>query len=431
MDSSPKGPSSIHLGLNGCVAPSSSLITRCLYRLFDWVAWDGRIILLEKAIRTVPYGFLAVLFPVYLSQMGFDTVQIGIVLTLTVGTSAFYTFIASIVTDRLGRRRTLVFFAMTDAVAGGLLFISTSWWAPVVAGIAGNMSVGSGETGPYLSLDQAILPRTSDLKRRTLMFSLYNLVGYSASSGGSLLAGLPTYLGTGISGYRPLFLAYLVSGLLGMFLYSRLSKSVEQDPSKTSTRQVLSKDSRPIVYKMSALFSVDAFAGGFVGQSILSLYFFQRYRLDLTSLGLLFSAAQIVTAASFLLAARIAQRFGLINTMVFSHIPSNILLTAIAFAPTATVAVPLLLGRQSLSQMDVPTRQSYLMSVIPESDRTPAAGVTNVSRTTAQSVSPSLSGYAIANLWVGSPFLFAGTLKLLYDIVLYRSFHRAKPPQES
>ena len=176
MDSSPKGPSSIHLGLKGCVAPSSSLITRCFYRLFDWVAWDGRIILLEKGIRTVPYGFLAVLFPVYLSQLGFDTVQIGIVLTLTVGTSAFYTFIASIVTDRLGRRRTLVFFAMTDAVAGGLLFISTSWWAPVVAGIAGNMSVGSGETGPYLSLDQAILPRTSDLKRRTLMFSLYNLL---------------------------------------------------------------------------------------------------------------------------------------------------------------------------------------------------------------------------------------------------------------
>src|SRR5213596_2037714 len=420
MDSSPKGPSSIHLGLKGCVGPSSNLIARCFYRLFDWVAWDGRIILLEKGIRTVPYGFLAVLFPVYLSQLGFDTVQIGIVLTLTVGTSAFYTFIASIVTDRLGRRRTLVFFAMTDAVAGGLLFISTSWWAPVVAGIAGNMSVGSGETGPYLSLDQAILPRTSDLKRRTLMFSLYNLVGYSASSGGSLLAGLPTYLGTGISGYRPLFLAYLISGLVGMFLYSRLSKNVEQDPLKKSTRQILSKDSRPIVYKMSALFSVDAFAGGFVGQSILSLYFFQRYRLDLTSLGLLFSAAQIVTAASFLLAARIAQRFGLVNTMVFSHIPSNILLTAIAFAPTAAVAVPLLLGRQSLSQMDVPTRQSYLMSVIPESDRTPA-----------QSVSPSLSGYAIANLWVGSPFLFAGTLKLLYDIVLYRSFHRARPPQES
>src|SRR5438094_10458922 len=160
MDSSPKGPSSIHLGLNGCVAPSSSLITRCFYRLFDWVAWDGRIILLEKGIRTVPYGFLAVLFPVYLSQLGFDTVQIGIVLTLTVGTSAFYTFIASIVTDRLGRRRTLVFFAMTDAVAGGLLFISTSWWATVVAGIAGYISIRSGECGPYLSLDPTMLPRT-------------------------------------------------------------------------------------------------------------------------------------------------------------------------------------------------------------------------------------------------------------------------------
>ncbi len=182
---------------------------------------------------------------------------------------------------------------------------------------------------------------------------------------------------------------------------------------------------------MSALFSVDAFAGGFVGQGILSYFFYQRYHLDLASLGLVFSAAQIVTAASFLIAARIAKWIGLINTMVFTHIPSNILLTAIPFAPTATPAVILLLCRQSLSQMDVPTRQSYLMSAVQESDRTPAAGFTNVSRSTAQSISPSLSGYAIANLWLGSPFIFAGTLKLLYDVMLYRSFHRARPPQES
>jgi len=399
--------------------------------LLDWVAWDGRIILLEKVVRTIPYGFLAVLFPVYLSQLGFDAFLIGIILTITVATSAGYTFVTSFVADRLGRRRTLIFFAITDAIAGGLLLSSAAWWAPIAAGIVGNMSVGSGETGPFLSLDQAILPRTADLKRRTMTFSLYNLIGYSSLSAGSLLAGLPSYLGPGVTGYRPLFLAYLLSGLLGALLYSRLSDKIEQDPSTAATRRVLSRESKAIVYKLSALFSVDAFAGGFVGQSILSYFFYQRYHLDLASLGLVFSAAQIVTATSFLIAARIAKWIGLINTMVFTHIPSNILLTAIPFAPTATPAVILLLCRQSLSQMDVPTRQSYLMSMVQEGDRTPAAGLTNVSRSTAQSISPSLSGYAISNLWLGSPFIFAGTLKLLYDVILYRKFHGARPPQES
>ena len=396
----------------------------------DWISRDGRILLVEKIVRTIPYGFLAIIFPVYLSQLGFNAFLIGVVLTLTVATSAFYTFVASFVTDRLGRRRSLAFFALADAAAGALLFFSASWWAPVAAGVVGNMSVGSGETGPFLSLDQAILPKTADLKRRTATFSLYNLIGYASLSAGSFLAGIPRLLGSDISSYRPLFLGYLASGLLGAVLYSRLSKRVEQEQT-SGIRRVLSKESRLIVYRMSALFSVDAFAGGFVGQSILTYYFYVRYSLDLGSLGLIFSAAQIVTAASFLLAARIAQRVGLVRTMVFSHIPSNLLLIAIPFAATAGPAVALLMCRQSLSQMDVPTRQSYLMSIVPEADRTAAAGFTNVSRTTAQSISPSISGYTIAEVWLGAPFVFAGALKILYDVAMYRSFSQAKPPQES
>ncbi len=395
-----------------------------------WMTRNGKIILVEKAVRTVPYGFLGVLFAVYLSQLGFDAILIGIVLTLTTASSAFYTFVASLAADRLGRRRTLIFFALTDAVAGALLLLSTSWWAPVAAGIVGNMTVGAGEVGPYLTLEQAILPKTSDFKHRTLAFSFYNLIGYASSSAGALLTGLPQYVGTGIDGYRPLFLGYLASGLLGASLYYGLSKDVEQAESGESARRVLSRESKPIVLKMSALFTVDAFGGGFVGMSIISYYFYERYSLQLSSLGLLFSATQIVTAASFLLAARIAQRIGLIKTMVFSHIPSNLLLAAIPFAPTIVVAVFLLLGRQSLSQMDVPTRQSYLMSVVPESDRTPAAGFTNVSRSVAQSFSPSLAGYAIASLWLGSPFVIAGVVKVAYDAALYKNFHKTKPPEE-
>jgi MFS family permease len=394
-----------------------------------WMSNDGKLILIEKTVRTIPYGFLGVAFSVYLSQLGFDGSQIGVVLTLTILSSALYTFAISFVADRIGRRWTLVFFALTDFVAGSLLFLSASWWAPVLAGIVGNMTVGSGEVGPFLSLEQAMLPQTSDVKHRTLTFSIYNLVGYAASSVGALLAGIPQYFGSSLAAYRPLFLGYLISGLVGSFLYSKLSKHVEAQAE--TKRQILSEKSKPIVRKLSALFSLDAFGGGFIGVTILSYYFYERYALQLSSLGLIFSAAQIVTAVSFLAAERIARRIGLLRTMVLSHLPSNLFLSTIPFAPSAIWAVALLLCRHSLSQMDVPTRQSYTMAVVEESDRTAAAGFTNVSRTVASSVGPSLAGYAIANLWIGTPILAAGSAKIAYDLIVYRVFRKTKPPEEA
>jgi MFS family permease len=398
--------------------------------MIDWMTSDGKLILVEKTIRTVPYGFLGVLFPIYLSQLGFGPFSIGVVLALTVASSAVYTLIASVFSDRLGRKRTLVFFAFTDAIAGALLFISDAWWSPVAAGIVGNMTVGSGEVGPFLSLEQAILPGTSDGARRTLGFSVYNLVGYVASSLGALLVGLPQYIGSGVTAYRPLFIAYFASGLMGSYLYSRLSPSVERGKAKSSRTTVLSEASKPIVRKLSTLFALDSFGGGFIGVGILSYYFYQRYSLQLGALGFLFAGTQIITAVSFLVAERIARRIGLIRTMVFTHIPSNLLLAVIPFVASAPIAVGLLFSRQSLSQMDVPPRQSYVISVVPETDRTPAAGFTNLSRTVAQSPSPSIAGYAISALWLGSPFVVAGALKIVYDLSLYKFFHKLKPPQE-
>jgi MFS family permease len=400
---------------------------------FDWMTKDGKIVLIEKAVRTVPYGFLGVLFPVYLSQkpLAFGALLIGVVLALTVASSAIYTLVASIFADHLGRKRTLIFFALTDALAGALLFSTDSWWGPVAAGIVGNMTVGAGEVGPFLTLEQAILPGASDIRKRTLGFSVYNLIGYVSSSAGALLVGLPQYIGIGLGGYRPLFLTYLASGLLGACLYSKLSTRIEKEQTASRGISVLSEASKPIVRRLSALFALDSFGGGFVGISILSYFFYERYSLQLGSLGLLFAGTQIVTAISFLGAERIARQIGLIKTMVFTHIPSNLLLAVIPFVSSAPVAVGLLLSRQSLSQMDVPTRQSYLMSVVPEPDRTPAAGFTNVSRSIAQTFSPSLAGYAIAALWLGSPFVIAGGLKVAYDLSLYKIFHKLKPPQES
>jgi MFS family permease len=398
---------------------------------FSWMAKDGKVILIEKAVRTVPYGFLGVLFSVYLSQLGLDAFLIGVVLALTVASSAIYTLFASVFADSLGRKRTLIFFALTDALAGALLFSSDSMWAPIAAGIVGNMTVGAGEVGPFLTLEQAILPGSSDSRRRTLGFSVYNLVGYISSSAGALLVGLPQYLGPGIVGYRPLFLGYLASGLLGAYLYSKLSKRVEKEKTASPSITVLSEASKPVVRRLSALFALDSFGGGFIGISILSYYFYEKYSLQLSSLGLLFAGTQIVTAISFLVAERIARQIGLIKTMVYTHIPSNLLLAIIPFVSSAPIAVGLLLSRQSLSQMDVPTRQSYLMSVVPETDRTPAAGFTNVSRSIAQTFSPSIAGYAIVTLWLGSPFVIAGTLKVGYDLALYKIFHKLKPPLET
>jgi len=392
--------------------------------LGDWINRDGKLIFLEKTVRTVPYGFLGVIFGVYLAQLNFTPVAIGIVLTATVLSSAVYTFIISFVADKIGRRKTLVFFALTDFVAGTLLFISSDWWAPVLAGIVGNMTVGAGEVGPFLSLETAILPQTARSDRRTLAFSVYNLVGYGASSGGALLAGLPNYIG-----YSPLFLGYMISGLLGAVLYSRLSGHVEPAPGQTS-RSALSARGRPIVAKLSALFAVDSFGGGFIGQSILSYYFYLRFGLDLATLGAIFFATQLVTALSFLLAERIARRIGLLRTMVFTHVPSNVLLIGVALAPTALTAVFLLLCRQSLSQMDVPTRQSYVMSIVGEPDRTAAAGLTSTTRTVSSSISPSLAGYALANLWLGTPLVAAGAFKLAYDALIYANFRKVRPPEE-
>ena len=299
----------------------------------------------------------------------------------------------------------------------------------MIAGIVGNMTVGAGEVGPFLSLEQAILPQTSDARHRTLTFSIYNLAGYGSSSIGALLSGSVQYLGSGPAAYRPLFAAYLVSGLAGSLLYSRLSKGVELW-SETKKHSVLSEKSKPIVRRLAGLFAIDAFGGGLIGQSILAYYFYLRFGLSSSSLGLVFSGTQIITAFSFLAAERIARRLGLLNTMVFTHIPSNMFLAAVPFAPTAIGAVLLLFCRQSLSQMDVPTRQSYVMAVVDESDRTPAAGLTNVSRSISQSPSPFIAGFAMAITWVGTPLFAAGTLKIVYDLLIYRSFRHVKPPEE-
>ena len=292
----------------------------------------------------------------------------------------------------------------------------------------------------FLSIEQAVLPQmVNDINKRNTVYALYNMVGTFAMSAGVLLSGLPQILAqqyglNQVESIRPLFLLYSIIGLAVLGIYYLISNKVEMQTNSMRhkpLRETLSPKSKQIVGKLSSLFALDSFAGGFVIQSIVSLWFFTKFGVDLTTLSYIFSIAGVLTAFSYLAAAKIADRIGLINTMVFTHIPSNILIILVAFAPTFPLAVVLYLARMSLSQMDVPTRQSYLVSVVKENERTAAAGITNISRNITQSISPSIAGYILQSLSIlSAPFVLGGALKIVYDVILYFNFKRIKPPEE-
>jgi MFS family permease len=279
----------------------------------------------------------------------------------------------------------------------------------------------------------------NDINKRNTVYALYNMVGTFAMSAGVLLSGLPQILAqqyglNQIQSIRPLFLLYSIIGLAVLGIYYLISNKVEVQTNSMrhkSLRETLSPQSKQIVGKLSSLFALDSFAGGFVIQSIVSLWFFTKFGVDLTTLSYIFSVAGVLTAFSYLAAAKIADRIGLINTMVFTHIPSNILIILVAFAPTFPLAVALYLARMALSQMDVPTRQSYLVAVVKENERTAAAGITNISRNITQSISPSIAGYILQSLSIlSAPFVLGGALKIVYDVALYFNFKSIKPPEE-
>lgn len=391
-------------------------------------------------VRTFSYGFLSIILAIYLKQLGFDDVLIGVILSVTLLNSVFFTLFASFYADKFGRRNILVVYAVLMSVAGTIFLLTDNYFALIIAALIGTINVTGSETGAFLSIEQAILPQTvKKIKKRNTLFAFYNMGGTFAMSAGILLSGLPQILRESgwsqIESFKPLFAVYVIAGLIVAILYLFLSKDVEiknknEIKFKRSPLKQLSPKSRSIVGKLSVLFSLDSFAGGFVIQSIISFWFFTRFGIDLTTLSLVFAIAGVLTAFSYLIATRIADKIGLINTMVFTHIPANTLLVLLAFAPTFPIALGLHLARMALSQMDVPTRQSYIVAVVDENERTAAAGITNTSRNVAQAISPSLTGLIIQSLWLSAPFVIGGMLKIIYDVGVYFSFRKIKPPEE-
>jgi MFS family permease len=406
--------------------------------ILGWLGRDGKLILTARVIRAFAYGFLSIVLAIYLKLIGFSDPLIGIVLTATLVNSVLFTLVASFYADRIGRRKILIIYAALMSISGAIFLATNNYLALIAAALIGTINVTGSETGSFLSIEQALLPQTiDDVKKRNAIYAIYNMAGTFAMSAGILLSGLPAILhqqyGLGeVDSIRSLFMLYSILGIIVVAIYFMLSKKIELAGELVKPSSlILTSESKKIVGKLSGLFAVDSFAGGFVIQSIVSFWFFTKFGVDLTTLSYVFSIAGVLTAFSFLAAAKIADRIGLVNTMVFTHIPSNVLLILVGFAPTLPLAIALYLGRMALSQMDVPTRQSYIVAVVREEERTASAGITNISRNISQSVSPSLTGYILQSLPAFSaPFVLGGVLKIAYDVALYLNFRNIKPMEE-
>ena len=371
---------------------------------------DARLVFAAKSTRTFCYGALGVLVPVYLVRLGLDAGGLGFAVTLTLLSSAALTFAVQRPTRRWGPRVALVGLAGLSVVAAVLFLVARDPWLVVVAAMLGNLAVGTGETGPFQALEQVVVTRASSREALTRTLSLYNLIGYVASAfGAALIARLP-------DSPRGVFALFLVGALVQVAAYLRMRPGAA---AAGAQRAAASAPSRPLVRRLAALFALDSLAGGFVIQSLVTYWFYTRFGLDLAQLGWIFFGTQILSGLSLLLAARLAPRLGLVNTMVFSHLISNVLLIAVALAPTALAAVALLLARHLLSQMDLPTRQTFLMLAVEDHEREHAATLTNTSRTLAQSVSPTLTGWIMQGVSLSAPFVLGGGLKIVYDLLLY------------
>ena len=391
-----------------------------------------------RIIRLFCYGFLSVILALYLSETGLTEGQIGLLFTLTLVGDALISLWLTTSADRLGRKRTLILGALLMAGAGAAFVLTRNVTLLIIAAIVGVISPSGNEIGPFLSVEQAGLTQLIPNKRRTQIFAWYNLVGSFATATGALAGGwlaqiLQDNEWTPLEAYRVVLIGYAIGGFLLLLLFLNLSKQVEVKATRNATRRVLGLHrSRAVVLKLSSLFALDAFAGGLLVQSLMAYWFHVRFGVESGTLGSIFFGANILAGISALLAVRLADKFGLINTMVFTHIPSNILLILVPLMPTLSLAIGVLLLRFSISQMDVPTRQSYTMAVVDPDERSAASGITAIARSIGAAVSPALTGLLFSiPLLFSAPFFISGGLKIIYDLLLYREFRAVKPPEET
>ncbi|WP_230944003.1 MFS transporter [Burkholderia diffusa] len=374
-------------------------------------------------------GFIAVLLPAYLLSLGLSQLEVGLIGTTTLAGSAIATIAIGMLASRFTQRRMLTLAAALMAATGiGFASFSTLWPLVVVA-FAGTLNPSSGDVSLFLPLEQSRLAQAADGDARTALFARYSLVGAVSGAVGSLAAGLPIVVAshtriTTLGAMRGMFLVYAAAGIVVCMLYRRLPRP-ETHATKNATLPL--GPSRPIVIRLTMLFSVDAFAGGLVVNSLLSLWLMQRFGLSIAAAGRFFFWAGLLSAGSQLAAAPLARRIGLLNTMVFTHIPSSICLIGAALAPSLPLTLTLLLMRSALSQMDVPTRTAYVMAVVTPAERPAAASFTSVPRSLAAALAPTLAGGLFGLGWLGAPLVACGALKIAYDLSMLLAFRHVRP----
>jgi MFS family permease len=393
---------------------------------------DAHYLYAARALRGFGDGFAVIILPVYLLAIGLNPQQVGIVASASLLGTAGLTLLIGFVAHRYDLRNLFLLGAVLTIITG-LAFPMAAAFAPVLlVAFIGTVNPSAGDLGMLIPLEHALLTQETADRERTRVFARYSLIGSLTSAAGSLAAALPEFLAANgmaqLSALRLMFYGYAALGLLAALLYSRLPR----DHMRAAVRPKSALGpSRGIVYKLAALFSLDAFAGGFVVQSLLALWLFQQFDLSLAAASAFIFGSSLLSAISFPVAAWLARRIGLVNTMVFTHIPSSLCLIAVAFCSNLTVALVLLLVRSALSQMDVPTRSSYVMAVVTPAERTAAASVTAVPRSLASSISPAIAGFMLAGPFSALPLVVCGCLKIVYDVALLGMFRHTKPPEET
>jgi MFS family permease len=398
----------------------------------DSAGADAWRLLAARGLRSLADGFVSILLPVYLLALGLDAFQVGVLSAATLFGSATLTLLVGLVAARFSRRRLLLAAAALMAATGIGFAVVTDFWPLLIIAFVGTLNVSSGDVTVFLPLEQAMLAQTVADRDRTALFARYSVVGTLAGAIGTLIAAVPELAAArlpvaAVPAMQAMFVLYALIGVAAGLLYRGLARADGATP-EPATEPL--RSSRRTVYKLAALFSVDAFAGGFIVQSLLALWLFQAFQLSVAVAGQIFFWSNVLTAVSFLAAVPIARRIGLVNTMVFSHLPANACLVAIPFVGDLWTVIALLMVRSLLSQMDVPTRTSYVMAVVTPAERPAAASLTSVPRSLASAASPLLAGHMLAVSAFGWPLVVAGLLKIVYDLALLFQFRHLRPPEE-
>jgi MFS family permease len=394
---------------------------------------DALRVLAARGVRAFGDGFVALLLPIYLVERGFSALAIGVIVTGTLIGTALMTLSVGWIANRHSRRLLLLAASVLMVATGAGFAVITGFWPLLVIAFVGTMNPTSGDASVFVPVEQTVLTQTIEPRRRTALFARYSVIGSCATALGVLAAAIPDFAAawTGITratAMQLMFGLYAALGVAAFLLYRPLSPAVEV-AERTPTAPL--QQSKRLVYGMAALFGMDSFGTGFLVQSLLALWLYQAFQVSVATTAAILFWTSLCSAVSYLLAVPIAARIGLINTMVFTHLPSNILLILIPFAPNLVTAIALLLARSALSQMDVPTRTSYVMAVVTPPERPAAASITAVPKTFAWAAGSLISSYLLTLSTFGWPLLIGGIIKGVYDILLLLKFQKARPPEEA